>query len=94
MRTSSILLFSLLYLSTSSFAAPAGLAASIDIGVINDFKPYITPLFIDAINAVTIKEIDVDNFEITEVKVNMFPMDPTYVQLGLFADDNSVRMTA
>jgi hypothetical protein len=75
----SLIVLSLLFSTSLVSATLSGVAASIDIGVIDELKPSLTPVFIDVINSVQMPEIDVDNFEITEVKVNLLPLDPMFV---------------
>jgi hypothetical protein len=75
----SLFVLSLLFSTSLVSATLSGVAASVDIGVIDEMKSTFTPLFIDVINSITMPEIDVDNFEITEVKVDMLPLDPLFV---------------
>jgi hypothetical protein len=51
-------------------------------------------MIINVINKLNVPEIDVDNFEITEVKMALNQIDPKYITMALSGSDNALRMTA
>lgn len=57
MRSISILLVTLGLFASTAYSAPAGIAASVDIDVVNQVKNYAMPIVIDDINAYQVGKI-------------------------------------
>ena len=51
MRSISSILVALGLIASTAYSAPAGIAASVDIDVVNQVKNYAMPIVIDDINA-------------------------------------------
>ncbi len=90
---SSILILSLLILGSVS-ATPAGLACSVDIDVVTQFKVAAMPLIINGINKVHIDELDQDNFEFKDMSLNFQQVAASDVTIGLSSADNAIKFQA
>lgn len=51
-------------------------------------------MIINVINHLSIPEIDVDHFEITEAKMALNQINPQYITMASSGADNALRMTA
>jgi hypothetical protein len=89
----SILIFTLLMLGAVS-ATPAGIAVSVDIDVVTQFKAAVMPLIINGINKVHIDELDQDNFEFKDMSLNFQQVEPKDVSIGLSSSDNAIKFQA
>jgi hypothetical protein len=89
----SILIFTLLMLGAVS-ATPAGMAVSVDIDVVTQFKAAVMPLIINGINKVHIDELDQDNFEFKDMSLNFQQVEPKDVSIGLSSSDNAIKFQA
>lgn len=72
------LLFSSLLLSSTK-ATRGGIALALDSYVMKEFTTPISPIFVNVLNKLTMPEIDVDYFEITDVKLDINPIDPDFI---------------
>lgn len=93
-KLTTIVALSAILLCSAVSATAAGIATSVDIGVVQNVKNYAMPMMIHTINTMTIPDMEVDDFTITNMKVDLDPIDPQYIQIALDQADNAIVMTA
>ena len=89
----SCLLFVLLLQGQVS-SMQTGLDCSADIDVIQHSKDYILPSIFELMGKITLPDLEVDDFTISNTKIVLDPVDSNYINLGLQGADNSLLISA
>ena len=94
MRTLSTVLLTIGIMSSLVTAAPAGIAMSVDLDVVNNVKNYAMPIVLRDLNAYQVGKIEFDKGYVDNIQLDLHINDMNSVNVAFSGADNAVKMHA